>query len=302
MVVGIDEVGRGALAGPLCIAAVGLDDAEFEGLTDSKKISKTKRPIFAEQIKRRAPKVGIGWVSAKHIDQIGMGPALKLAAQRAFAQIDDESVTQIIIDGTIRLIDDPRVTTMKQADLLVPCVSAASIIAKVARDEYMVQVSRLFSGYGFEGHVGYGTSAHLAAITQLGPTHIHRLSFAPMSQKTKTQPALRPPTDGQLAEQQAVAYLLTNGYKILNTNWKTKWCEIDIVASKNDVTYFVEVKYRRSSRFGTGLEAITAKKLRQMKFAAELWCTVHRAQDVQLQVVSVTGDRFEIDETIELID
>lgn len=180
MIVGIDEVGRGAWAGPLCVAAAGLGDAQIEGLTDSKKLSKKKRDYYSLLIKQQAPLIGIGWVSAAVIDRIGMSEALKLASRRAFAQIDGPEVTQIIIDGTIMLLDDPRATTMKQADLLVPSVSAASIVAKVARDTYMEEISQVFADHKFTGHVGYGTAAHHAMIKQFGTTPIHRMSFAPM--------------------------------------------------------------------------------------------------------------------------
>lgn len=304
MVVGIDEVGRGALAGPLCIAAVAIGAEEFEGLSDSKKVAKSKRPLLAQQIKRRAQKVGIGWVSARQIDQIGMGPALKLAARRAFAQIDDETITQIIIDGTILLIDDPRATTMKQADLLVPCVSAASIIAKVARDDYMLALAQLFPKYGFEGHVGYGTSTHLSAIRTHGASPVHRQSFAPMSQKSASakKPMASVLTDGQIAEQRAAAYLEEHGYTVIDANWKTKWCEIDLVARKGDTVFLVEVKYRRTNRFGNGIDAITPKKLRQMRFAAQLWQTIHAGQAIQLAALSVTGDDFEVEDVIVIND
>ena len=182
MIVGIDEVGRGAWAGPLCIAAVALGDASIDGLTDSKKLSEKRRTSLNLEIKRKAALVGIGWVSARDIDTIGMSKALKLAAYRAFKQIDCPEVTQIIIDGTILLLDDPRATTMKQADLLVPSVSAASIIAKVSRDEYMKHLDAMFPVYGFAKHVGYGTAYHMNAIEEHHASPLHRMSFRPLRQ------------------------------------------------------------------------------------------------------------------------
>jgi ribonuclease HII len=301
MIVGIDEVGRGAWAGPLCIAAVGLGDVELPGLTDSKKLSIKKRDAFALEIKQRAPLVGIGWVSARDIDAVGMSRALKIAAARAFGQLDDKKVSQIIIDGTIMLLDDPRAITMKQADLLVPSVSAASVIAKVARDTYMQEVTRLFPDYGFEKHVGYGTAIHTAALEKIGPSKLHRMSFSPMSQAVKTdvkKSAL--PSDGSIAENAAAEYLLNLGYVVHERNWKTKWCEIDIIASKAGRIHFVEVKYRRSSVYGDGLDAITPKKLRQMKFAAELWLTRRDGNDAVLSVMSLSGDTFSIDELLDI--
>ena len=176
MIVGIDEVGRGAWAGPLVVGAVLLGGASIEGLTDSKKLTKKQRLALDIEIRQKAVAIGIGWVSAKDIDQIGLSMALKLASRRALAHIHHD-YQEIIIDGTIALIDDPRVTLMKKADLLVPSVSAASIVAKVARDNYMRHLDGVFPGYKFTGHVGYGTAAHRQAIAKLGVTPLHRLSF-----------------------------------------------------------------------------------------------------------------------------
>jgi ribonuclease HII len=299
MIVGIDEVGRGAWAGPLCIAAVALGHVELPGLTDSKKLSIKKRDQFSLEIKQRAPLVGIGWVSARDIDLLGMSRALKLAAERAFGELDDSGVTQIIIDGTIMLLDDPRAVTMKQADLLVPSVSAASVIAKVARDRYMQEVGRLFPDYGFERHVGYGTAIHTEALNTVGASSLHRMSFSPMStmQVPQTSKSL---TDGQKAEDVAASHLRSLGYEICDRNWKTKWCEIDIIARKDKTVYFFEVKYRRDTRHGDGLAAITAKKKRQMEFAANLWLTRHPDQDALLSAISLSGDDFRVEELVDL--
>lgn len=180
MIVGIDEVGRGAWAGPMAVGAVMLGEATIEGLTDSKKLTKKQRELLDIEIRQKAVAIGIGWVSAKLIDEIGLSQALKLASRRALAHIRQE-YHEIIIDGTIALIDDPRVTLLKKADLLIPSVSAASIVAKVARDNYMKHLDLVFPGYEFAGHVGYGTAAHRAAIKLRGVTPLHRLSYAPLA-------------------------------------------------------------------------------------------------------------------------
>jgi ribonuclease HII len=300
MIVGIDEVGRGAWAGPLCVAAAAIGHEEFPGLTDSKKLSIKKRTFFDADIKRRAPLVGIGWVSARDIDRIGMSQALKLAAKRAFVQIDCPEVSQIIIDGTIMLLDDPRAVTMKQADLLVPSVSAASVIAKVARDDYMASLAELFPGYGFEKHVGYGTSMHMAALSEKGATPIHRMSFAPLKGSTQVPSVVSVQSDGSKAEDIMAKHLESHGYEVIDRNWKTKWCEIDIIATKAGRVHFIEVKYRRNSTYGDGLAAITPKKQRQMRFAAELWLSRHDPDSAVLSVASLSGDTFSVDELIEL--
>jgi ribonuclease HII len=304
MIVGIDEVGRGSWAGPLCVGAVALGGLHIDGLTDSKLLSKKKRELYAKEIKQNAPRVGIGWVSARDIDSIGISQALKLAARRALQQIDGADIEQIIIDGTIRLIDDPRVTTMKKADLLVPSVSAASVIAKVARDEYMSKCHDLFDGYGWKSNVGYGAAIHKTAIDEIGVTPLHRMSFAPMKLlPVPTAPvvAMTSKSLGDKAEGAAAVYLEEHGFRVVERNWKTKWCEIDIVAKKQEVLYFVEVKYRKTDHQGGGIAAITPKKLDQMTFAARLWMQRAGQSDARLSAIEVSGSDFSVTQFLEQV-
>lgn len=300
MIVGIDEVGRGAWAGPLCVGAVALGEVTIEGLTDSKKLTAKKREKLDREIRQVAAGVGLGWVSAKQIDAIGLSAALKLAATRAMSQITCE-YDQIVVDGTIMLINDPKAVTMKKADLLVASVSAASVVAKVARDEYMKILSQKFPGYGFEGHVGYGTAAHTKAIADLGPTPIHRMSFSPLKESETIIPKAHVETAGEHAESEVAQYLRRRKFTIIDRNWKTKWCEIDIIAERKGIIHFIEVKYRKNDKGGSGLAAITPKKLRQMKFAAELWLSGKNVQQAVLSAVEVGGDEFVISEFVEVI-
>lgn len=183
MILGIDEVGRGPWAGPLVIGAVVLGDAQIDGLTDSKKLSRKRRDELDVIIREEAAGYGLGWVDAGEIDEIGLSEALVLATRRAVEQVK-APYHEIVIDGTINFLKDTSkgkyVTTMKKADLLVPSVSAASIIAKVARDNYMAEQDALYPAYNFTSHVGYGTAKHRAAIEAHGVTPLHRLSFAPL--------------------------------------------------------------------------------------------------------------------------
>jgi ribonuclease HII len=184
MILGVDEVGRGPWAGPLVVGAVALGGARIEGLTDSKKINKKQREALNILIRQQAAGYGLGWVHANEIDEIGLSEALKLATKRAVEQIKTP-YHEIIIDGTVNFLagttKGEHVTTMKKADLLVPSVSAASIIAKVARDNYMAEQDVHYEGYEFTSHVGYGTAIHRAAIEKYGVTPLHRLSFAPLA-------------------------------------------------------------------------------------------------------------------------
>lgn len=298
MIVGIDEVGRGAWAGPMAVGAVLLGGATIEGLTDSKKLTKKQREHLDIEIRQKALAIGIGWVSARTIDEIGLSAALKLAARRALAHIRSD-YKEIIIDGTIRLVDDPRVTLMAKADLLVPSVSAASIVAKVARDNYMKHVDLVFPGYKFGGHVGYGTALHRAAIKEIGVSPIHRLSYAPLQQYRRKAPAVvtfepvvrTTKQIGDAAEELVADYLKSEGHVVLERNWRTKYCEIDIVSSLGDTLYFTEVKYRKNDNQGGGIAAITTKKQQQMTFAAEFYVAKNKisSMNMQLAAADVTG-------------
>lgn len=173
--IGVDEVGRGAWAGPLLVCAARLR-RPVDGLTDSKLLSRKKRQYYAEIINQQAD-IGYGWVLAIEIDDIGLSAALRLATARALAEIVPNTAEEIIIDGTVNFAPQYNSHTLIKADLTIPAVSAASIVAKVARDKYMCQLATVYPNYGFEKHVGYGTTLHQAAIAQYGYTPEHRRSF-----------------------------------------------------------------------------------------------------------------------------
>jgi len=204
------------------------------------------------------------------------------------------------------------VTTLKKADLLIPSVSAASIIAKVARDIYMEEQDILYPKYGFKRHVGYGTAVHRAAIEELGVTPLHRLSFAPLAryraakddEEVLESRAITTKQIGDTAEDMAAKYLLLLGHRILERNWKTKYCEIDIVSVFDDTVYFTEVKYRKTASQGGGLAAITKKKLSQMKFAAKLFASARKLEDIDLRlaVMSLTGEPPAVETFLELTE
>lgn len=178
LVAGLDEVGRGCWAGPLVAAAVVLN-IPIEGLRDSKKLSAKKRQALSDQILLTAS-CGIGWVSPAEVDSLGLTAAVGLAMQRAIEQIAGK-YQNIIIDGDYNFLPDYKnVQTLVRADDTVPAVSAASIIAKVARDQYMTDANAQYPGYGFASHVGYGTKQHIEALKDLGLTPLHRRSYKPI--------------------------------------------------------------------------------------------------------------------------
>lgn len=178
-IVGIDEVGRGCLAGPLVAGAVALAEP-ISGLKDSKLLTRASREKLDKIIRASALAVGLGWASASEIDELGLTSACSLAMSRALAEIDCE-YDEIIIDGNYNFLAcEPKARCLIKADQLAPAASAASIIAKVARDNFMRELASEYPDYGFEAHVGYGTKAHLLAIAEFGASDIHRRSFAPI--------------------------------------------------------------------------------------------------------------------------
>jgi ribonuclease HII len=312
MIVGIDEVGRGPWAGPLVFGAVVLGDAEIVGLTDSKKLTKKRREMLSQEIYEKARAVGLGWVSAAELDKLGMSEALRLACRRALGQIT-VPYQQIVLDGTINFLEGtgkgPYVTTLARADLLVPSVSAASIVAKVARDAYMTQQDDIYPGYGFGSHVGYGTAAHRIAIEKLGVTPLHRLSFAPLAHYASAENTGTPISKettysrdvGNRGEDSAAGYLRSSGFTIIDRNWRVKAGEIDIIAEKDGVIHFVEVKYRKNKNQGGGIAAITPTKLGRMERAARLWMQRHGDHVSRLSAIEVTGNGYEVTQFLEQV-
>lgn len=300
LVLGIDEVGRGAWAGPLVVGAVALyQDRLIDGLDDSKKLTSKRRKQLNRHIQREAAAIGIGWIDARIIDTVGLSVALRIATERAFTQIPVKirsQIDSIIIDGRDRLIEDPRVTTLIQADSKIKAVSAASIVAKVARDSYMSSLDLALPEYNFTTHVGYGTANHSIALTNHGiVTGVHRQSFAPIAKIAGIYPSA--PIDritktiGRRAEETAVGYLIQRNHNIIDRNWRTKICEIDIVSSSGKTLFFTEVKYRASSEHGDGLASITSRKLHQMRRAAEMYLVSHpefRKFDVKLSALALS--------------
>ena len=325
LTLGIDEVGRGAWAGPMAVGAVILDssiaryDPAREGvvLADSKKLSKKQREVAARWVQENAVAVGVGWVSASEIDRFGSGEALKKAAERAVRQIPAEifgSLDQIIIDGRVKLIDDPRVITLVRADSKVAAVSAAAIVAKVFRDSYMTQLDAAFGGYHFAQHVGYGTALHQEKLRELGPVDgVHRQSFAPIAALFDKPPIAGSylakkvdDTAGRIAENVAADYLKSHGHQIIAQNWKTKFCEIDIISEHRKILYFTEVKYRANARHGDGLAAITPKKLKSMRFAAEFYINQNadlvKGYEIRLSAIALSENPPRVDEFLENVD
>jgi ribonuclease HII len=177
---GVDEVGRGPLAGPVVAAAVILDPRRpIAGLADSKALSEPRRVALAAQIRAQAQAWALGSASVEEIDRLNILQASLLAMQRA--------VQALAVVPQLALVDGNRapalvcpVRTVVRGDALIPAISAASILAKVTRDAQMLELEALYPGYGFGAHKGYPTAAHRAALARLGATPVHRRSFGPV--------------------------------------------------------------------------------------------------------------------------
>lgn len=308
-ILGIDEVGRGPLAGPLVVGAVILPEEKPEwvsSLRDSKKLSAKKREELSAVILKEVP-YGLGWVFPEELDAVGISEALRLATRRAVEEVQKRKVafSQIVIDGKVNFLGGTSlaqfVSTAVKADDLIKEVSAASIVAKVARDNYMRELAVKFPGYGFEKNVGYGAAAHLKAIREIGICPEHRKSFEPIKSMVGfdrngdgiVNVVKNTTVIGGKGETAVCEYLSGLGHKIVARNFKTKFYEIDVVSVCDGKIYFTEVKTRTSRDFGGGLAAIGTAKLKRMRFAAESFLKYQKqyvAFDPVLAVADVDGN------------
>ena len=177
VICGVDEAGRGPLAGPVCAAAVILPRShQIPGLNDSKKLTDKKRRELFPLIKEQAIAYGIGMASHEEIDEINILQATYLAMERAINQLEGKA-DLALIDGNRAKDFGMAVRTVVKGDSLSANIAAASVLAKVTRDDLMVEMAREFPGYGFEVHKGYGTKAHYEALREKGPCAIHRMTF-----------------------------------------------------------------------------------------------------------------------------
>lgn len=186
LVAGVDEAGRGPLAGPVVAGAVILDPGRpIEGLADSKTLSAARREVIAERIFTRALAWSIGWADVSEIDSLNILQATLLAMRRAIlglrlrparVEVDGNRLPNLLFDGA--QMDGDAIVG---GDARVPAIGAASIIAKVRRDQLMADLDMIYPGYGFRRHKGYGTAAHRDSLARLGPCPQHRRSFRPLA-------------------------------------------------------------------------------------------------------------------------
>jgi len=326
-VCGIDEAGRGPLAGPVFAAAVilpaGLD---LPGLDDSKKLSgKTRERLYGE-IVEKALAYGIASAGHEEIDELNILNATFLAMNRAFDAMGAKP-SIALIDGN----RDPKIRCRAKCvvggDWKSASIAAASILAKVARDRHMLGMAETYPQYGFEKHKGYGTELHFEKLREFGPSEIHRLSFlkkwmaangepkgagaSPVGGlqaygggpgKSKEDPRATARERGKWGEKQALEYLKGKGYIEVKEGFRTRFGEIDLIVENSEYLVFAEVKLRKSSAFAYAREFVGREKQRKITATANLWLASHKTKlQPRFDVVEVYAPDGEGTESPEIV-
>lgn len=266
---GVDEAGRGPLAGDVYAAACILPEGlEIEGLNDSKKLTEKKREALYAVICEKAVSYCVATASVAEIEKYNILEATFLAMRRA---VEGLSVPPklVLVDGN----RNPRLPVhsrcVVKGDGTSASIAAASILAKVERDRYMKRIDAEYPHYQFAKHKGYGTALHYQMLDQFGPSPVHRLSFLKNYVPGAENPAQK---RGRLGEEAACERLSAQGYEILERNWSCPYGEIDLIARKGEVLAFVEVKTRSSDQMGTPGAAVgPAKQKKLVKSALCYW-------------------------------
>jgi len=272
-VAGVDEAGRGPLAGPVVAAAVILDKNDLpSGIDDSKKLRPAVREELYETITSRCVSFGVGTVWQEEIDNTDILKSTHKAMRSAIGSMAS-TPDHILVDG--RGLPDkiyPQ-TAIISGDSLSVSIGAASIIAKVTRDRIMIEISKIYPEYGFEIHKGYGTEKHIKSITDLGPSPVHRKSFRRVKEMKVKLDLSNHKKVGEHGELLAALELIKNGYAIIERNYwaENRESEIDIIASMDNALVFVEVKTKLHQNFGEPEEWISEKKREQLIIAAEAY-------------------------------
>lgn len=275
IIAGLDEAGRGPLAGPLVASAVVLPEAfSHPVLDDSKKLTDKRRRELLPLIQDNAVAFSAGVVTPGEIDDNRMAWAVRASFKRAMKPLGETADVFLVDGNSVSGLEYPCVFIVR-GDSKSLSIAAASIVAKVTRDDMMIQAEKDYPGYGFAKHKGYGTKAHFEALKKLGPSPLHRMSFEPLRSIYATgQLSLFPmqgKKPGKAGEAKAAGYLEKLGYEILHMNWMCSGGEIDIVAEKENTVFFVEVKSFFSGREDLALGRINRAKIRRIRNAASLW-------------------------------
>tara|TARA_B100001079_G_scaffold52387_1_gene43221 strand:+ start:560 stop:1486 length:927 start_codon:yes stop_codon:yes gene_type:complete len=289
IIAGVDEAGRGPLAGPVVASAVNLPKNHgIEGLADSKKLSEKKREKLFAEIKEVGD-VGIGIVSHRTIDKINILQATFKAMRQAITKLESPP-DKSLIDGFGFPDQNIKNEGIIDGDSKVESISAASIIAKVTRDKIMKEINPIFPEYGFAKHKGYGTQYHMNVLRELKATPIHRKSFKPVQDNLPNMDWLKKNKKiGPLGEQLVALQYYNNGYSIIEMNRScSHYGELDIIAQKNNEWVFVEVKTATKEQLGGPVLKVDNSKLQKLESAIQYFLSEQEDEkDIRLDVATV---------------
>ena len=296
IIAGVDEAGRGPLAGPVVASAVILPENHgIEGLADSKKLTAKKRKKLFDEINEAAD-VGIGIVSHRTIDKINILQATFKAMRQAIIKLE-EPPHKSLIDGFGLPDQKLKNEGIIDGDNKVESISAASIIAKVTRDSIMKDINPIFPEFGFAKHKGYGTQYHMNALRKLKATPIHRKSFKPVKENLPNMHWLKSNKKIGLLGVQLVALQYYNlGYTVIEMNRTcSHYGELDIIAQKNDEWIFVEVKTSTKDQMGGPAFNINDSKLQKLESAIEYFLSDKEdVKSIRLDVATVKLNKIPI--------
>ena len=289
LIAGVDEAGRGPLAGPVVAAAVILpNNHKIEGLADSKKLTPKKREKLFDQIKA-VSQVGIGIVSHKTIDRINILQGTFKAMRKALGRLSKKP-EKALIDGFPLPDQVIKNEGIIGGDSKIESISAASIVAKVTRDQIMKNMDPIFPEFGFSQHKGYGTKQHMEALKKFKATPIHRKTFRPVKENMPNIRWLKSSKlIGKLGEQLVALKYLNDGFQIVKMNHIcSHYGEINIITEKNDQLIFIEVKTSTKDQ-KTGLDLkLDQSKLQKLKSAIPYYLSeLGEDKDVRLDITSV---------------
>lgn len=288
---GVDEAGRGPLAGDVYAAAVILKpDAVIEGLNDSKKLSEKKREQLFNEICAKAEAYCIASASVEEIDRLNILQATFLAMRRAVEGLSVKPKL-VLVDGNRNPELSVHSRLVVKGDATSACIAAASILAKVSRDRYMKKLAEEYPQYGFEKHKGYGSKLHYQMLDKHGISPVHRRTFLKKYVRGEESPAQK---RGRIGENAVCGWLKTEGCVIAARNYSVPpYGEIDIVAEKDGITAFVEVKARKQGAKVGGTAAVTPSKQKKLILAASQYADTHPCGRCRFDVaeVDLTGGK-----------
>ena len=302
IICGVDEAGRGPLAGPVCAAAVIFPPGlVLKDVNDSKKLTEKKREELFDIIREKALAYNIAWASVEEIEEINILNAAMLAMKRAVEGLSVEP-DFVIVDGNKKPPIDIPCEAVIKGDALSQSIAAASILAKVSRDRLMLELAPEYPEYCFEKHKGYGTKLHRERLLEYGPCKLHRPSFLkkifdPSPKKTRTSKRKK----GDLGEDIALEMYLKDGYELVARNYSSPYGEIDIILKKDDVIVFSEVKTRDISAITRPSDSVGIKKRKKILSTAEAFMSENNSElQPRFDIVEVVlGDAGKSVELIE---